>query len=107
MIIAIPSSGKSIKSTVSNNLGRSNYIITYDTETKKYSSTPNPGADLQDGSGPKTAELVVQSGADTLLSVEVGMKAYSVLAKARIKIELLKFGKTVKDAVENYLNKPG
>ena len=103
MKIAIPSTGNSAKSEVSNTLGRSNYIITYDTETKKYSSILNPGAHLQDGSGPKTAEVVINSGIDTLLSMEVGIKAYSVLAKARINIQLLKSKSTVKAAVEKFM----
>ena len=86
MKIAVPSTGESVKSLTSDKLGRSGYIIIYDTETKKYSAITNPGAKLQNGSGPKTAELVVQSGADTLLSMEIGTKAYSVLAKERIKV---------------------
>ena len=103
MKIAIPSMGDTAKSIVSDTLGRCNYIITYDTETKKYSAIPNPGAHLQDGSGPKTAEVVINSGAGTLLSMEVGMKAYSVLAKARVNIQLLKHKSTVKAAVEKFI----
>ena len=103
MKIAIPSTGDSAKSVISDTLGRSNYIITYDTETNKYTSIPNPGAHLQDGSGPKTAEVVIDSGIDTLLSMEVGMKAYSVLAKAHINIQLLKSKSTVKAAVEKFI----
>ena len=83
-------------------LGRCNYIITYDTETKKYTAIQNPGAHLRDGSGPKAAEVVVNSGADTLLSMEVGVKAYSVLAKERINIQLLKSKSTVKSALEKF-----
>ena len=103
MKIAIPSTGDSAKSVVSDTLGRSSYIMTYDTESKKYSVTPNPGVHLLDGSGPKAAEIVIHSGADTLLSMEVGMKAYSVLAKAHINIQLLKSKSTVKAAVEKFI----
>ena len=103
MKIAVPSMGNSAKSDVSNKLGRCRYIVTYDTINKKYSATPNPGSHLPDGSGPKVAEVVINSGADTLLSVEVGMKAYSVLAKARINIHLLESKGTVKSIVEKFI----
>jgi predicted Fe-Mo cluster-binding NifX family protein len=103
MKVAVPSMGNSAKSEVSDKLGRCSYIITYDTESRKYSATPNPGSHLPDGSGPKAAEAVINSGADTLLSMEVGMKAYSVLAKARINIQLLESKNTVKSAVEKFI----
>ena len=103
MKIAIPSMGDSAKSLVSDILGRSIYIINYDTETKKYSAIPNPGANLRDGSGTMAAEAVINSGAGALLSMEVGRKAYSVLAKARVNIQLLKHKSTVKAAVEKFI----
>ena len=103
MKIAVPSMGDSAKSEVSDKLGRCRYIIIYDTESKKYSAAPNPGSHLPDGSGPKAAEVVINSGADTLLSMEVGVKAYSVLAKERINIQLLKSKSTVKAVVEKFI----
>ena len=103
MKIAVPSMGNSTKSDVSNKLGRCSYIVTYDTKSKKYSATPNPGSHLPDGSGPMVAEVIINSGADTLLSMEVGMKAYSVLAKAHINIHLLKSKGTVKSIIEKFI----
>jgi predicted Fe-Mo cluster-binding NifX family protein len=103
MKIAIPSMGDSAKSEVCDKLGRCSYIVTYDTESRKYSATPNPGSHLQDGSGPTVAEVIINSGADILLSMEVGMKAYSVLAKAHINIQLLNSKNTVKAIVENFI----
>jgi predicted Fe-Mo cluster-binding NifX family protein len=103
MKIAVPSMGNSAKSEICDKLGRCSYIVTYDTESREYSATPNPGSHLPDGSGPKAAEVVINSGAETLLSMEVGMKAYSVLAKARINIQLLKSKGTVKAAVQKFI----
>ena len=103
MKIAIPSMGDSAKSELSDKLGRCSYIVIYDTESKKYSSIPNPGAHLPNGSGPKAAEVVIHSGADTLLSMEVGMRAYSVLAKEHITIHLLESKSTVNSALKKFI----
>ena len=103
MKIAIPAAGDNMKSRISNRLGRSSYIIIYDTESKKDVSYANPGKNLQDGSGLKAVNLIINSGADMLLSMEVGMKAYSVLSRAHIDIHLLKTVSSVEKAVKNFL----
>jgi predicted Fe-Mo cluster-binding NifX family protein len=103
MRIAIPSTGENIDSMVSNKLGRCRYIITYDTENNEYYAVPNPGALLKDGSGIKTVEVIINTGAGTLLSKQVGTKAYSILMKEHINVHLLNSASSVEDAVRKYL----
>ena len=107
MKIAVPSLGDSAKSVISDKLGRCNYIITYDTESKKYFAISNPGALMRDGSGLKAAEVVINTGANVLLSLEVGVKSYSALVKAHVDVHLLKSKSTVKVAVVKFLKKLG
>lgn len=105
MKIAIPSSEDSQESLISNNLGRSPFIGIYDEDTKSYSFFENLGFKIQDGSGLKAAEIIIQNKADVLLTMEIGQKAYSVLVKEHIDIHLLSSGGIVKSAINEFLKK--
>lgn len=107
MKIAIPSMGKDIKSSISRKLGRAPFIIIYDSVSGKYDSVENPGFQIQDGSGLKSTEIILQNNIDVLFIEEIGRKAYSVLQKEHIKTQLLNSGGTVKSAINKYLKKTG
>ena len=103
MRIAVPSTGENIESLISARLGRCRYIITYDTDSREYFSIPNPGVLLRDGSGIKTVEVIINTGANTLLSKQIGVKAYSVLSKEHINVHILNSISSVKEAINKYL----
>ena len=105
MRVAIPSMGEDILSLVSERLGHCRYIIVYDTKKEVHFAVPNPGLLVKDGSGIKTAEAIIKTGADTLLSMELGVKAYSVLLKEHIRIHLFDSVTTVKDALRKFSKK--
>ena len=107
MKIAIPSMEETLDSSISNNLGHSPFIIIYDSENKEYHSHVNPGYKLQDGSGLKVVEIIIQNNIDTLLTMEIGQKAYSVLLREKINIQLLNAVSTVKSAISKFLKKGG
>ena len=90
-------------SMISDKLGRCRYIITYDTESNKYYAIPNPGILLKDGSGIKAVEVIINTGASTLLSKQVGTKAYSVLMKEHVDVHLLNSISSVQDAIKKFL----
>jgi predicted Fe-Mo cluster-binding NifX family protein len=103
--IAVPSLGETADSSICNNFGRSPFIIFYEKESKKYYALENTGARLQDGSGLKAAELIIQNKADTLLTIELGQKAYSALSTAHVEIHLLNSGGIVKSAINKFFKK--
>jgi predicted Fe-Mo cluster-binding NifX family protein len=107
MKIAIPSMGETLDSSISSSLGRSPFIVIYDSENKEYHSLVNPGYKLQDGSGLKVVEMIIHNNVDTLLTMEIGRKAYSVLLKEKINIQLLNAGSTVKSAISKFFKKQG
>jgi predicted Fe-Mo cluster-binding NifX family protein len=107
MKIAIPSTSETIDSLVSDNLGRSPFISIYDDETQEHSFFVNTGFQLQDGSGLKAAEIIIQNNANVLLTREIGRKAYSVLMKERVDIQLLSSSGTIKFVIKKYLKKAG
>ncbi len=103
MKIAVASKGDKMDSLVSEKLGRADFIIIYDSECGKKESVFNPGKLMQDGSGVKIAEMIIGTGADILLSMNVGVKAYSVLTREHVVINLIKKSCSVNDAINNYL----
>jgi predicted Fe-Mo cluster-binding NifX family protein len=105
MKIAIPSTGETLTSLISETLGRALFLIIYDSSNGEYDSIENPGFQIQDGSGLKASEILVEKNPDVLLTMEIGRKSYSVLMKEHIKIQLIKSGGTVKSVINKYLKK--
>ena len=105
MKIAIPSTGESLTSPVSNTLGRAPFLIIYDSLNEEYDSFENPGFQIQDGSGLKATDIILQNNVGVLLIREIGRKAYSTLQKEHININLLKAEGTVKSAIKKFLKK--
>lgn len=66
--------------------GRSPYFMLYDIENNKTTILENPAANVQGGAGLKSAQFVVDSGADILITVRCGENASEVLKLANIKI---------------------
>ena len=105
MKIAIPSTGESLTSPVSDTLGRAPFLVIYDSSNGKYESIENPGFQIQDGSGLKASDIVLKNDVEVLLTREIGRKSYSVLQKEHVKIQLLKSSGNVKSAVKKFLKK--
>jgi predicted Fe-Mo cluster-binding NifX family protein len=105
MKIAIPSTGETLTSLISEILGRAPFLIIYDSSNGEYDSIENPGFQIQDGSGLKAVEIIIKNGAEILLTREIGRKAYSVLQKEHVKIHLLNSTRTIKSTVNKYLKK--
>jgi len=105
MKIAIPSTGENLTSPLSDTLGRTPFIIIYDSITEKYNSIKNPGFQMQDGSGLKASDIILEKSTDVVLTREIGRKSYSVLLKEHIKIQLVKSGGTVKSVINKHLKK--
>ncbi len=103
MKIVIPSTGESLTSPLNVTLGRAPFIIIYDSTTGEYNPIENPGFQIQDGSGLKVADIILENKAEVLLTREIGRKVYSALLKEHVKVELLNSGGTVKSAINKYL----
>lgn len=103
MKFTIVSMGNTKESLISDKFGRAPYIIIYDTDTNQYIAIENAGAQSKHGAGPETAELIIKRKIDILLTKEVGVKAYSVLAKAHVDIQLLTSISTVKSSIKHLL----
>jgi predicted Fe-Mo cluster-binding NifX family protein len=103
MKIAVMSVGNTKESLVCDKFGRAPYIIIYNTSNNLYEAIENSGGQSKHGAGPDTAELLIENGIDLLLTKEIGIKAYSVLAREHIEIKLVPARKTVSSVIKQYL----
>jgi len=104
MKIAITSTGGSLDALVSEKFGRCQYFLIVDSDTMKFEAVSNLGEQMQNGAGPKAAELIINKGAEVVLTGHVGDKAEDVLKRAGIKIvDGFTGNEKVKDALSNYL----
>lgn len=86
MKIAIPVNENKSETSVCVSFGRAPYFMLHDAEEKTTEYIANTAAEAQGGAGLKAAQLIVDSGADILLTIRCGQNAAEVLNAARIKI---------------------
>ena len=86
MKIALPVDEKNLTGTVSNSFARPPYYLVYDTETEQVLYIENAAAQSQGGAGIKAAQIVIDSGADTLVTPRLGENAAKVIQAAGIRI---------------------
>ena len=106
MKIAVSATGGSIHSEVEPRFGRAPYYVVVDAATMKFELVFNPNALDEQGVGPRSAQLIAETGAKVLLTGRVGPNASRVLEAAGIGIVEVASG-TVRQAVEAYLKTAG
>jgi predicted Fe-Mo cluster-binding NifX family protein len=104
MKIAVSSSIGSPESYINEHFGRCQYFMIINSETMIYEAVLNPGAQMQNGAGPKAAAFISDKGIDVLLTGSVGDKAADALSKCGILVaDGYNKSMKVKDAVDSYL----
>jgi predicted Fe-Mo cluster-binding NifX family protein len=103
MKIVITAEGKEPGSALDGRFGRCGYFVFYDTDVKQVVEVlENPSAQAAGGAGIQAAQLVVNRGAQAVLTGNVGPNAVDVLNKAGVKIHTGLSG-TVQEAVDKFL----
>ncbi len=86
MKIIIPVEDKNQNAPVCPSFGRAPFFLFFDAETQKYDFIDNSAADSQGGAGIKAAQILVDSGANVLITYRCGQNAADVLNAGGIKI---------------------
>jgi len=85
MKIAVPAEEKNLTSLIDDRFGRAKGYIVYDTEKKTLDWIDNSkNSNASQGAGLKAAQSIIESGAEVLLSYDVGPKAFELLEKSGI-----------------------
>jgi predicted Fe-Mo cluster-binding NifX family protein len=101
MKIAISSTGKDLDCQIDPRFGRCQYFVFLDPETMEFEAAENQGVTAMGGAGVQAAQFVVQKGANTLITGNLGPNAASALSASGIKVYLVSGG-TVKEVTEAY-----
>ena len=84
MIIMMPVNED--KKTVCISYGRAPFFMVYDSETKERNFVVNEAADAAGGAGIKAAQLIIDNGAEVILTPRCGENAVEVLDEAGIRL---------------------
>lgn len=104
MKIAVSSDGKDLDSPIDTRFGRARYFIIYDSQKKDFTVMDNvQNLNAAQGAGIQTAQNVLNSGADCIITGHCGPKAFRVLSSSNVKLYLAEKG-TVKEAIDSLLN---
>jgi len=93
MKVAISAQGDNLDVPVDPRFGRCLYFILYDTETEKFEVMDNSASAAGGGAGIQTAQAIVNSGTEAVLTGNVGPNAFKALDAANIKIYTGVYGK--------------
>ena len=105
MKIAISSTGEDLESEVDARFGRCPYFLIVEIESKKVKDVKaieNVAASQMGGAGITAAETVANEKVDTVITVNMGPRAFSVFRQFGIKIYQGQ-GK-IKDVVQQFIN---
>jgi predicted Fe-Mo cluster-binding NifX family protein len=102
MKIIIPSTGKSWEDKVDDRFGRARGFLLYDEDKNKLSWLSNEtNMNAGHGAGIQAAQLVINTGAEILITGQIGPKAREILEKTNIKIYKC-VNSSIKQAYNNF-----
>jgi len=105
MKIGISSTGKTLESEIDPRFGRCNYFLIIDIVDKKikdFKAIENTAKSQQGGAGIVAGEIVAKQKVDTIITVNLGPRAFSVFEQFKIKIYQGE-GK-IKEVVQKFLD---
>ena len=102
MKIAVTSQGKDMESDVDARFGRAKYFIVVDTEDGSFKAADNAqNVNAVQGAGIQAGQKIVALGVKSVITGNIGPKAFSVLRAAEIEV-FLKAEGTVREAIESF-----
>ena len=101
MKVAVSATGKDLNCQMDPRFGRCQYFVFVDPETMEFEAFENEGLMASGGAGVQAAQLVVQKGANALITGNLGPNAASALSASRIKVYLVPGG-TINDVIMSY-----
>ena len=104
MKIAITSADGTLDGMVDERFGRSKKILVVDAQTNSQETVDNlPNMNAAQGAGIQTAQNVIQSGAQAVISGHLGPNAFRVLSAAGVEV-FTASAMTVREALEAHRN---
>jgi len=87
MKIVIPTNGNDLNSELCKSFGRAKNFLVVDLETSEFEVVENTqNFQASQGAGIQSAQSAVKAGADTIITMHCGPKAYKVLLESGVKV---------------------
>jgi predicted Fe-Mo cluster-binding NifX family protein len=102
MKLCITAKGNSPDAQVEDRFGRAPFFVFHDSDQETYTAEANAFADAAGGVGPRAAQLLIDHGANVLITGQVGGNARRALEGAGIGVYKVAAGSTVQEAVSAY-----
>jgi len=100
MKVAVTSRGRDLSCAVDPRFGRAGFFVLIDTETGQVQAADNSQSlDAAQGAGIQAGRIVVQLGAEALITGHVGPKAFATLQAGGVRVYIGASG-TVAEAIE-------
>jgi len=101
--LIISAQNPSLEAQVDRRFGRCMWLVLFDTETNQWEAFQNPGASQSGGAGVAAAQLVLDKGADVVLSGDFGPNASRAFQAAKIGMQRFTDSTTtVQEAVDHF-----
>jgi predicted Fe-Mo cluster-binding NifX family protein len=84
--VAISASGPDLDSSVDPRFGRCAYLVFADTQSMDFEAVANPNVSAGGGAGISTAQMVIDKGAEAVITGNMGPNAFGVLNQAGIPV---------------------
>ena len=102
MKICLSVSSPSLDSLVDPRFGRAPYFLITDEKGEKAETIKNTGVNAMGGAGITAAQLVVSSGAEVVITGNLGPRAFDVLEASGVKMIIGVSGISARDALDKY-----
>lgn len=103
MKICVSSTGENLEADVDPRFGRCQFFLVIDTDTMNFDSISNESVMASGGAGIQAAQTVAKTGADVVITGNIGPNAFQTLQAAGIKV-ITGVNGYVKDIVEKFKN---
>lgn len=104
MKILIPIDGDNLDSNINNTFGRCKQFIMVNLNSNEFNLIDNEqNLQAAQGAGIQSAQNIIKSGADTVITLNCGPKAYKVLSGSGVQVYIAKKG-TVQENIDAYKN---
>ena len=101
MKIAVTAEDNTLESEIDSRFGRCSYFLIIDIDTMSFESISNENAMTSGGAGIQAAQTVAKTGAEVVVTGNIGPNAFQTLSAAGIKVFTGANG-TIKEAIEKY-----
>ncbi len=102
MKIGFTAAGSDLDSLVDERYARAPYLMVVDSETMEYKAVVNQNAEKTSGAGTGASQDLIKEGADVIITINVGPKAWDVLKEFEVKVYRAKKGMTIREAIEAF-----